>query len=205
MISDTDRDPEFGTGCVKITPANDLNGMEIGQRHGLEEVNILSANATINASAPTPYRDLDRFDARKRVVADLDELGLLETVEDHTIKIPRGERSGEIVEPRLTDQWFVKIEPLAQPAIDAVKDGSIAFIPKQYENLYFAWMRDVRDWCISRQQWWGHQIPAWYDENGNVYVGHNEEAVRADANLDTEVRLTQDPDEIGRASRRERV
>ena len=194
IIADPYVDPEFGTGCVKITPAHDFNDNEIGHRHGLEEIDILTEDARINANAPAPYQDLDRFDAREQVVNDLNELGLLETVEEHTIKIPRGERSGEIVEPRLTDQWFVEIEPLAQPAIEAVKNGDIAFVPKQYENLYFAWMRDVRDWCISRQQWWGHQIPAWYDENGNVFVGENEKAARAGANLDSDIRLTQDPD-----------
>ncbi len=194
IICDAYVDPEFGTGCVKITPAHDFNDNEIGHRHGLEEISILSADATINDNAPGPYRNLDRFEARKRVIADLDDLGLLEAVENHTIKIPRGERSGEIVEPRLTDQWFVKIEPLAGPAITAVENGDISFVPRQYENLYFAWMRDVRDWCISRQQWWGHQIPAWYDENGNVYVGSSEESIRSDSDLDADIPLTQDPD-----------
>ena len=171
IIADEYVDPEFGTGCVKITPAHDFNDYEIGKRHGLAEYNILTDNAAINETAPEAYRGLDRFDARKQVVADLDALGLLEKVEDYEQKLPRGDRSHAVVEPYLTDQWYVEIKPLAEPAIKAVEEGRIRFVPENWSKTYFDWMYNIQDWCISRQLWWGHRIPAWYDNEGNVYVG----------------------------------
>jgi valyl-tRNA synthetase len=194
IIADDYVDREFGTGCVKITPAHDFNDHEMGARHGLELVNILNPDASISGNAPEPYRGLDRFDARKKVVADLDELGLLEKVEPHKLMVPRGDRSDAVIEPLLTDQWFVKIQPLADPAIAAVENGDIEFIPKQYENVYFSWMRNIQDWCISRQQWWGHQIPAWYDDAGNVYVGRTEAEAREKNGLAADLPLRQDAD-----------
>jgi len=194
IIADDYVDPEFGTGCVKITPAHDFNDYDMGQRHDLPLINILTNDAAINDTAPEPYRGLDRFEARKRVVADLDALGLLEKVEDHKLKVPRGDRSGVVIEPYLTPQWYVDAKHLAKPAIEAVENGSIQFVPKQWENTYFAWMRDIQDWCISRQLWWGHRIPAWYDDNGNVYVGSSEAAVRTEHGLEDNIHLTQDED-----------
>ncbi len=194
IVADAHVDPEFGTGCLKITPAHDFNDYEVGQRHGLAVLNVFHADATINDDAPEAYRGLDRFAARKAVVADLEELGLLESVEPHRHAIPRGDRSNAVLEPWLTDQWWVDIAPLAAPAIAAVEDGRIRFVPKQFENVYFAWMRDVRDWCISRQQWSGHRIPAWYDPEGRAHVGRDEAEARRRAGLDPEVPLTQDPD-----------
>ncbi len=194
IIADDYVDREFGTGCVKITPAHDFNDNAMGERHGLDVINVLNPDATLNDTVPAPYRGLDRFDARKRVVADLDALGLLEKIEPHRLTVPRGDRSGAVVEPLLTDQWFVKIQPLAEPAIEVVEKGEIRFVPKQYENVYFAWMRNIQDWCISRQQWWGHRIPAWYDDAGAIYVGRSEEEVRERHGLDAGVRLTRDPD-----------
>ena len=194
VIADDYVDREFGTGCVKITPAHDFNDYEMGRRHDLPLINILDDDAAINEQAPEAYRGMDRFAARKQIVADLDELGLLEKVDDHTLKVPRGDRSGVVIEPYLTDQWYVDAKTLAKPAIAAVENGDIQFVPKQWENTYFAWMRDIQDWCISRQLWWGHRIPAWYDEAGNVYVGNDEASVRSENNLDASVVLTQDED-----------
>lgn len=194
IIADSYVDAEFGTGCVKITPAHDFNDNEMGARHDLPLINIFNDDASINDAMPEAYRGLDRFDARKQIVADLDQLGVLDAVEDHALKVPRGDRSGAVIEPYLTNQWFVKIAPLAEPAIKAVEQGDIQFVPKTYENTYFAWMRDIKDWCISRQQWWGHRIPAWYDESGNIYVGESEAEVRADHKLAPEVVLRQDDD-----------
>ena len=194
IIADDYVDREFGTGCVKITPAHDFNDYEMGQRHGLEVINILTDDAALNENVPEPYRGLDRFDGRKQVVADLDALGLLDKIEDHTLKVPRGDRSGVVIEPYLTNQWYVDAKTLAKPAIDAVEKGDIEFVPKQWENTYFAWMRDIQDWCISRQLWWGHRIPAWYDNAGNIYVGEDEAAVRSDNDLDDDVELRQDED-----------
>ena len=194
IIADDYVDPEFGTGCVKITPAHDFNDYEMGRRHDLDFINILTADAAINDEAPAAYQGMDRFDARKRIVADLDEKGLLEKVEDHKLKVPRGDRSGVVIEPYLTHQWYVAIESLAAPAIKAVEDGDIEFVPKNWENTYFAWMRNIQDWCISRQLWWGHRIPAWYDEEGKVYVGSSEAQVRSKYNLPADLTLTQDPD-----------
>ncbi len=194
IIADDYVDPEFGTGCVKITPAHDFNDNEMGARHDLPMVNVLTEDACINGNAPEAYRGLDRYEARERVVADLDAEGLLEAVEDHKLMVPRGDRSGAVIEPLLTDQWFVKIQPLADPAIAAVENGDVAFVPKSYENLYFSWMRNIQDWCISRQQWWGHQIPAWYDDAGGVYVGRSEDEVRERHGLADDVALTRDPD-----------
>ncbi len=194
IIADDYVDPSFGTGCVKITPAHDFNDYDMGQRHDLPLINILTDDAVINDNAPEPYRGLDRFDARKQVVADLDALGLLEKIEPHTLKVPRGDRSGVVIEPYLTPQWYVDAKTLAGPAIEAVESGAINFVPKQWENTYFAWMRDIQDWCISRQLWWGHRIPAWYDQDGQVYVGTSEQAVRAQHGLDDRVTLRQDED-----------
>jgi valyl-tRNA synthetase len=194
IIADAYVDPAFGSGCVKITPAHDFNDYEIGQRHGLALVNILDADARLGDEAPAGYRGLDRFEARRRVVADLDAAGLLERVEDHRLTVPRGDRSGAILEPWLTDQWYVRIEPLAGPAIRAVEDGRIRFIPENWDRTYFEWMRNIRDWCISRQLWWGHRIPAWYDADGQVYVGRDEDEVRARHGIAADVTLTQDED-----------
>ncbi|MGG5291239.1 valine--tRNA ligase [Pseudomonas shirazensis] len=211
IIADDYCDPEFGTGCVKITPAHDFNDYEVGKRHNLPLLNIFDKNALVLANAqafnldgslneqldtslPAQYAGLDRFVARKQIVADLDAQGLLVSVDDHALKVPKGDRSGTIIEPWLTDQWYVSTKPLAEPAIAAVEDGRIQFVPKQYENMYFSWMRDIQDWCISRQLWWGHRIPAWYDEAGQVYVGRNEAEVRAKHQLGSDVVLRQDDD-----------
>ena len=210
IIADDYVDPEFGTGCVKITPAHDFNDYEMGKRHNLPLLNVLDRDARIlheftvltfegyaaahGEMAPTAYAGLDRFDARKMIIAELDGLGLLEKIEPHTLKVPRGDRSGVVVEPWLTDQWYVNAKVLAEPAIKAVEDGRIRFVPQQYENLYFAWMRDIQDWCISRQLWWGHRIPAWYDLHGNVYVGRNEAEVREKYSLGDDAELRQDED-----------
>ncbi|MEH6610997.1 MAG: valine--tRNA ligase [Halioglobus sp.] len=194
IIADDYVDREFGTGCVKITPAHDFNDYEMGRRHDLPVINILNDDAAINDSAPEAYRGLDRFDARKQIVADLDALGLLDKIDDHTLKVPRGDRSGVVIEPYLTLQWYVDAKTLAQPAIEAVEQGNINFVPKQWENTYFAWMRDIQDWCISRQLWWGHRIPAWYDDTGKVYVGASEAAVREEHGLDDKLPLHQDED-----------
>ena len=193
IIADDYVDPDFGSGCVKITPAHDFNDYEVGKRHDLPQINLFTIEAHLNDNAPQAYRGLDRFDARKKVVDDLDGLGLLEKVEDHTLQVPRGDRSGVVIEPYLTDQWFVAVESLAKPAIEAVENGDIQFVPKNYENMYFSWMRDLQDWCISRQLWWGHRIPAWYDEDGNVYVGRDEDEVRRQHNLGDRP-LSQDED-----------
>ncbi len=183
IIADDYVDMAFGTGCVKITPAHDFNDYEMGKRHQLPMINILTDNASLNDQVPAPYRGMDRFEARKQVVADLDALGLLDKIDDHKLKVPRGDRSGVVVEPYLTNQWYVDAKTLAQPAIAAVENGDIEFVPKQYENMYFSWMRDIQDWCISRQLWWGHRIPAWYDEDGKAYVGRDEQQVRDDNQL----------------------
>jgi len=211
IVSDDHADMEKGTGCVKITPAHDFNDNEVGKRHALPQINILDKNAAILASAevydtkgelcdaysaelPSEFSGMDRFVARKAIVAKFDGLGLLVEVKDHDLVAPYGDRSGVIIEPMLTDQWYVRVEKLAGPAVEAVKDGQIEFVPKQYENLYFSWMNDIQDWCISRQLWWGHRIPAWYDENGKVYVGRTEEEVRANNDIADDTVLKQDED-----------
>nr|WP_313404871.1 valine--tRNA ligase [Pseudomonas sp.] len=210
IIADDYCDPEFGTGCVKITPAHDFNDYEVGKRHNLPLINIFDKNAAvlataqvfnldgsvneqIEASIPAQFAGLDRFEARKQIVAAFEAAGLLEKIEDHALKVPKGDRSGTVIEPWLTDQWYVSTKPLAEKAIAVVESGEIQFVPKQYENMYFSWMRDIQDWCISRQLWWGHRIPAWYDEAGNVYVGRDEAEVRAKHNLEG-VALRQDED-----------
>ncbi len=194
IVADSHVDREFGTGCLKITPAHDFDDNEIGTRHSLDSINIFTPTAHLNENVPDEFRGLDRFDARERVVDALAEQDLLESVEPYVVKIPRGERSNAIVEPLLTNQWFVAVQPLADEAIKAVEEGHIEFVPKRWENVYFAWMRNIRDWCISRQLWWGHRIPAWYDRQGNIYVGRTEEEARHKANLGPEVELKQDPD-----------
>ncbi|MBT8115424.1 MAG: valine--tRNA ligase, partial [Arenicella sp.] len=172
IIADDYVDPEFGSGCVKITPAHDFNDYEVGKRHDLDIINVLDINAAIDLP-DSPYHAQDRYAARKQIVADLDQTDLLHKVENHKLMVPRGDRSGAVIEPYLTDQWYVKVEPLAKQAIKVVEDGDIRFVPENWSNTYFEWMRNLQDWCISRQIWWGHRIPAWYDQDGNIYVAHS--------------------------------
>ncbi|MFI4878248.1 MAG: valine--tRNA ligase [Steroidobacterales bacterium] len=194
VIADSYVDPAFGSGCLKITPAHDFNDYEIGQRHQLPQINIFTPRAALNDAAPERLRGLDRFEARKRVVAELTAAGLLERVEKHRLVVPRGDRSGAVLEPYLTDQWYVKIAPLAAPAIAAVEDGRTRFVPENWARTYFEWMRNIRDWCISRQLWWGHRIPAWYDTDNNIYVGRSEAQVRERHQLAAAIVLRQDED-----------
>ena len=194
IIADDYVDPEFGTGCVKITPAHDFNDYEVGQRHDLPFINILTKDARINENAPKKYQGLDRFEARKQIVHDLNALNLLEKIEPRRIKVPRGDRSHAIIEPWLTDQWFLNVKPLAKTAIQAVESGKIKFIPDTWTTTYSQWMHNIEDWCISRQLWWGHRIPAWYDDAGNIYVGETESAVRKQHKLSGDIKLTQDTD-----------
>ena len=194
IIADEYVDPEFGTGCVKITPAHDFNDYEVGRRHDLPMINIFDDDAALNDNVPEAYRGLDRFEARRRAVADLDALGLLDGITDHHSMIPRCERTGVVVEPYLTDQWYVRTAPLAGPAIEAVEDGRIRFVPENWSKTYFEWMRNIQDWCISRQLWWGHRIPAWYDPDGNIHVGRDEADARARNGLAADLDLRQDED-----------
>jgi valyl-tRNA synthetase len=210
IVKDEYVDKEFGTGCVKITPAHDFNDYEVGKRCELAIINIFNKNAEILAEfeyiakageaisktipAPADYVGLERFAARKKLVEQAEAEGWLEQIQPYTLKPPRGDRSGVIIEPLLTDQWYVKIAPLAEPAIQAVKDGEIKFVPEQYSNMYMAWMNNIQDWCISRQLWWGHRIPAWYDAEGNIYVGRSEEEVRTKNNIAADIELNQDED-----------
>ena len=208
VITDDHVDPEFGTGCVKITPAHDFNDYEIGQRHDLPLINIFTVDASIRDRAevimntftvdgfelPKSYTNLNRYEARKQIVVDLEALKLLDKTEPHKLMVPRGDRSHAVIEPYLTDQWYVKIQPLADPAIKAVKNGDIKFVPENWNKTYFEWMRNIQDWCISRQLWWGHRIPAWYDNEGNIFVGRSEEKIRQDNNLSDQINLRQDED-----------
>jgi valyl-tRNA synthetase len=194
IIADAYVDPAFGSGCVKITPAHDFNDYEVGQRHHLPLLNIMTLDAALNDEVPAPYRGLDRSAARAQVIADLQGLGLVERIEAHKLTVPRGDRSNTVLEPLLTDQWFVDIKPLAAPAIKAVEDGSIRFVPASYANVYFEWMNKIKDWCISRQLWWGHRIPAWYDPEGKWYVGRTEAEVRAAHGIAANMALRQDDD-----------
>jgi len=194
MIADFYVDPNFGSGCVKITPAHDFNDYEVGQRHGLPLINIFTERAALNDAVPERFRGLDRFEARTRVVAELEAAGLVTRVEKHKLVIPRGDRSGAVLEPWLTDQWYVKMAPLAREALAAVEDGRTRFVPENWARTYFEWMRNIKDWCVSRQLWWGHRIPAWYDAAGQVYVGRDEAQVRARHGLDARLPLRQDED-----------
>jgi valyl-tRNA synthetase len=194
IIADAYVDPTFGSGCVKITPAHDFNDYELGQRHNLPMINIMTLDAALNDSVPRPYQGLDRFAAREKILADLDALGLIERIEPHKLTVPRGDRSNAILEPLLTDQWFVDIKPLAAPAIRAVEEGRVRFVPDTWTGVYYDWMHKIRDWCISRQLWWGHRIPAWYDSEGRYYVARSEADVRRAQGFGPEVPLRQDDD-----------
>ncbi|MBD2783831.1 valine--tRNA ligase [Xenorhabdus sp. DI] len=211
IVGDEHADMEKGTGCVKITPAHDFNDYEVGKRHNLPMINILTFDGDIRDAAevfnsngeisdsystdiPAEYRGMERFAARKAIVAEFEKQGLLVEVKPHDLTVPYGDRGGVVIEPMLTDQWYVRTAPLAKVAIEAVENGDIQFVPKQYENMYYSWMRDIQDWCISRQLWWGHRIPAWYDAQGNVYVGRDEEEVRRENHLGADITLTQDED-----------
>ena len=201
---------EKGSGCVKITPAHDFNDYDVGQRHSLPMINMLTTNGDVRhspecvnsdgsdnhdlgATIPEKYQGMERFAARREIIADFEALGLLESIEENDMTVPYGDRGGVVIEPMLTNQWYVDAKKLAGPAIEAVEDGRINFVPKQYENMYFSWMRNIQDWCISRQLWWGHRIPAWYDEAGKAYVGSSEDSVREKHNLG-DIKLRQDED-----------
>ena len=196
IVADEYADPEKGSGAVKVTPAHDFNDFDLGARHDLERLNVLDENAALNENAPKKYQGMDRFEARKAIVSEMEELGLLEKVEENAMVIPYGDRSGVVIEPRLTDQWFADAHTLAQPAIKAVEEGKTKFVPKQWENTYFEWMRNIQPWCVSRQLWWGHQIPAWYGPDGNVFVEETEEEAlaAAKAKYGKETELFRDPD-----------
>jgi valyl-tRNA synthetase len=194
IVGDDHADPEKGTGCVKITPAHDFNDYEVGQRHQLPMINILNKDGTLNDQVPADFRGMTRQQARQAVVDKMRELGLLKDIKDHILMVPRGDRSGDIIEPLLTSQWYVDAKTLAKPAIEAVENGDIQFVPDNWKNTYYAWMREIQDWCISRQLWWGHRIPAWYDEDGNIYVGLSEADVRQKHDLSADLKLRQDAD-----------
>jgi valyl-tRNA synthetase len=194
IIADSYVDPAFGSGCVKITPAHDFNDYDIGQRHSLPMINVFTPRAQLNDEVPERFRGLDRFEARKRIVKELEASGLLDRIDKHKLVVPRGDRSGAVLEPYLTDQWYVKIAPLAEPAIKAVEDGRTKFVPENYSKIYFEWMRNIKDWCVSRQLWWGHRIPAWYDDKGGIYVGRDEADVRAKFKIPASTQLAQDTD-----------
>ncbi len=194
IIADAYVDETFGSGCVKITPAHDFNDYELGKRHDLPIINIFTKKGTINKNAPLDYQGQDRFVAREHILQKLTALDFLVKTEPHLLKIPRGEKSNAIIEPLLTEQWYVKIKPLAEPAIDAVKQGQIRFVPENWSKTYFQWMENIEDWCISRQLWWGHRIPAWYDNHGNIYVGNSEEEIRFNHKIDASIALKQDED-----------
>jgi valyl-tRNA synthetase len=207
IVADDYVDPEFGSGCVKITPAHDFNDYALGQRHDLEIINVLTDDAAMNDAVPEAYRGLDRYAARKQVVADLDAAGHLVKVDPHKLMVPRGDRSNAVIEPYLTDQWYVDMTratlddgrpgghtAIIQPAIDVVRDGRLTFVPDNWAKTYLQWLENIEDWCISRQIWWGHRIPAWYDDNGRVYVGKDEADVRARHSLDDSLALHQDED-----------
>ncbi len=194
VIADDYVEKDFGSGCVKITPAHDFNDYAVGQRHQLSPINILTPDARLNDNVPEKYRGMERDKARKIILDDLEALGLIEKIDKHILKVPRGDRSGVVIEPYLTEQWYMKMQPLAEPAIKAVANGEIKFIPDTWEKTYFQWLNNIEDWCISRQLWWGHRIPAWYDTDGITYVGHDEADVRARHKLSTDVILRQDED-----------
>ena len=194
IIADDYVDQEFGTGCVKITPGHDFNDFQLGKRHQLDVISIFTRDAKLNTTVPEEFVGLDRFKAREIVIKKMKSLGLLHQIDDYTLTVPRGDRSGAVIEPFLTNQWFVKIEPLAQPAIDAVKNGDIKFVPENWSKTYFDWMNNIQDWCISRQLWWGHRIPAWYDLDKNVYVAKSEEEARKKYQLEPNINLKQDDD-----------
>ncbi|MBK8400554.1 MAG: valine--tRNA ligase [Propionivibrio sp.] len=202
IIADDYVDKEFGTGCVKVTPAHDFNDYAVGQRHKLPIISILTLDAKVNDNAPEKYRGLDRFDARKAIAADLEALGILEKIDKHILKVPRGDRTGVVIEPMLTDQWFVAMSQpgadgttIVGKALECVASGEIKFVPENWVNTYNQWLNNIQDWCISRQLWWGHQIPAWYDEQGNIYVAHDEAEAKMQAKAAGYTgALTRDPD-----------